>query len=229
MQKAQSPIKAIRASPGTACLGTHSLHSFAFIMLIQSGELFNGSTILDNEMGRIVFFSRAIPAPECDRWFASLLHDIPWETESRSMYEKVVVVPRLFSRVRLDDAAAHPIVKQAAKVASEVTGADFDSAGLNLYRNESDSVAWHNDKLHRLQAGAPIALLSLGETRSLAIRTKKTPRKSLQIEMTPGSILLMSYETQLHLDHAILKERRPCGPRISIAFRKLHSGLTKRR
>lgn len=189
-------------------------------MLIASSQLYSANTLLDSDMGRIVFYPDQIPAADCDRWFVSLMQDISWETERRPMYNTIVDVPRLLSRVRLDDADTHPVVKEAARRASEVTGADFDFAGLNLYRDEHDSVAWHNDKLQRLQPGAPIAILSLGETRPLAIRTKKVPRKTLLIDLSPGSILLMSYETQLHLDHAILKESKPCGARISLAFRK---------
>ncbi len=35
------------------------------------------------------------------------------------MYDKMVLVPRLFSRLHLDDTFAHPIIKQAAKVATK--------------------------------------------------------------------------------------------------------------
>ena len=40
----------------------------------------------------------------------------------------------------------------------------------------------------------------------------------LQVE--PGSLLVMSYATQLHLDHGIPKTKAPVGPRISIVFRE---------
>jgi len=196
-------------------------------MLLPSIDGQVGHLLLDNEWGRITLYPDQMPRDECDRWFACLLREIPWETERRPMYDKVVDVPRLFSRVSLDDANVHPIVAAAAQRIGEVTGAAFDSVGLNLYRNEHDSVAWHNDKLHRLQPGAPIAILSLGETRALAIRTKRAPRKSMRIDLAPGSVLLMSFETQLHLDHAILKERRACGPRISLAFRKRGAAATE--
>jgi alkylated DNA repair dioxygenase AlkB len=194
--------------------------------LLRSAADDCGETLLDGELGRIVLFADRVARADCERWFAALLQDIAWETERRPMYDRIVDVPRLFARARLDDADAHPVVRAAAQLARDVTGAQFDSAGLNLYRNEQDSVAWHNDKLHRLQPGAPIAIFSLGETRPLAIRTKRMPRKSLRIGLTPGSILLMSYETQLHLDHAILKERAPCGPRISLAFRRRGSAAS---
>jgi len=41
----------------------------------------------------------------------------------------------------------------------------------------------------------------------------------LHVDMQAGSLLVMSWTTQLHYDHGIPKERHPAGPRISIAFR----------
>ena len=41
----------------------------------------------------------------------------------------------------------------------------------------------------------------------------------LKLELEPGSVLVMSYATQLHYDHGIPKEKAPVGPRISLAFR----------
>lgn len=67
--------------------------------------------------------------------------------------------------------------------------------------------------------GEPIVLLSLGATRRLVIRARQPPRRVLNVDMESGSILLMSWATQLHYDHGIPKQRTPVGPRISLAFR----------
>jgi len=104
-------------------------------------------------------------------------------------------------------------------IACTVAAAQFDSVGLNLYRDGNDSVAPHNDKLHQLKAGEPIALFSLGATRRMTIRSKNLPRRTLHLELESGSLLVMSYATQLHFDHGIAKTRTPVGPRVSLAFR----------
>ena len=80
-------------------------------------------------------------------------------------------------------------------------------------------MAPHNDKLTELVRGQPIALLSLGATRRMTIRAKQPLRRVLHVDLEAGSLLLMSWETQLHYDHAIPKQRTPVGPRISLAFR----------
>ena len=67
--------------------------------------------------------------------------------------------------------------------------------------------------------GLPIALLSLGGTRRMTIRAKEPPRRALHIDLEPGSLLMMSYATQLHYTHGIPKTADPVAPRISLAFR----------
>jgi hypothetical protein len=79
-----------------------------------------------------------------------------------------------------------------------VTDAPFNSVGLNLYRDQHDSVAPHNDKLAEIVRGQPLALLSLGATRRMTIRAKQPPRHVLKIELETGSLLVVSRATQLH-------------------------------
>jgi len=101
----------------------------------------------------------------------------------------------------------------------EATGVPFNSVGLNFYRDGRDSVAPHNDHLDEIVDGHPIALLSLGATRRMTIRAKNPPRRAIQVDLAAGSLLVMSYATQLHYTHGIPKTNERVGPRISLAFR----------
>jgi alkylated DNA repair dioxygenase AlkB len=135
------------------------------------------------------------------------------------MYDRDVDVPRLTSGYRLADDDLPPVLAEAAQRAIEATGAPFNRVGLNLYREGRDSVAPHNDHLYEIVAGFPIALISLGATRLMTIRSKSKPRRIFDLDLEEGSLLVMSYETQLHYDHGIPKTRAAVGPRISIALR----------
>lgn len=135
------------------------------------------------------------------------------------MYDRDVDVPRLVARYQLDDAGLPPALGEAARRVATTTGTPFNSAGLNYYRDGRDSVAPHNDHLYEIVARHPIALISLGATRLMTIRSKSKPRRVLDLDLEDGSLLLMSYETQLHYDHGIPKTRTPVGARISIALR----------
>ena len=101
----------------------------------------------------------------------------------------------------------------------EATGVPFNSVGLNFYRDGRDSVAPHNDHLDEIVDGHPIALLSLGATRRMTIRAKNPPRRAIQVDLAAGSLLVMSYATQLHYTHGIPKTNERVAPRISLAFR----------
>ncbi len=140
------------------------------------------------------------------------------------MYDRDVDVPRLTAHFRLDsdagqgDGVPAPI-REAARAVLARTGVLFTSVGLNRYRDGRDSVAPHNDHLEELVEGFPIALLSLGATRRMTIRTKAPPRRILHVDLENGSLLMMSYETQLHYTHGVPKVAHRVGERISLAFR----------
>lgn len=180
--------------------------------------------LLDDASGRIRYLRDAVPLARAQAWFAQLRDGVEWHAERREMYGREVDVPRLTASFRLDDPALPSALREAADAVLGLTKIDFNSAGLNLYRDGRDSVAPHNDHLEELQRGYPIALLSLGATRRMTIRAKHPPRRVLKVNLEPGSLLLMSWRTQHHYDHAIPKTRTPVGARISVAFRRRPEG-----
>lgn len=175
--------------------------------------------LLDDASGRIAYAPDAIDAATARRWFEQLSNGIAWRSGRRLMYEREVDVPRLRAHFHADDPNLPVPLGDALALVRATVPARFDSIGCNLYRDEHDSVAPHNDKLADLVQGEPIVLLSLGATRNMTIRAKQPPRRVLHVDMEAGSLLTMSWQTQLHYDHGIPKQRTPVGPRISLAFR----------
>jgi alkylated DNA repair dioxygenase AlkB len=158
-------------------------------------------------------------APTAMRWFEAIRDGVAWHSERRWMYDREVEVPRLVARYLLGDPLIPSALAELAARATLATGTSFNSAGLNFYRNGRDSVAPHNDHLYEIVAGYPIALISLGATRLMTIRSKDKPRRIFDVDLEDGSLLLMSYETQKNYDHGIPKTRGAVGPRISVALR----------
>src|SRR2546425_1055286 len=75
--------------------------------------------------------------------------DVAWRTERRAMYDRVVDVPRLVCQYADGVPLPHPVLDEmrdalSAHYRSELPEG-FVTAGLCLYRNGSDSVAWHGD------------------------------------------------------------------------------------
>ncbi|MEO7149416.1 MAG: alpha-ketoglutarate-dependent dioxygenase AlkB [Rhodanobacteraceae bacterium] len=176
-------------------------------------------TLVDDHTGLVTYASDVIDRESAAGWFDALLARIDWPDQRREMYGRVVDVPRRTAHFVLGAADTTACLMQAARIAEAQTGAVFNSVGLNLYRNGSDSVAPHNDHLEEIVPGSPIALLSLGATRRMIIRSKQPPRRNFQIDLDAGSLLVMSYASQKYYDHGVPKTRTATGPRISFAFR----------
>jgi alkylated DNA repair dioxygenase AlkB len=183
-----------------------------------------GETVLaDDSLGRIVYTPDFVPPDEARAWFDELRDRVEWKAERRQMYDREVDVPRLTGHFRLPpeapEEAIPPAILHAAQHVVGKTGVPFNSVGLNFYRDGRDSVAPHNDHLDVIVKGHPIALLSLGSPRRMTIRAKKPPKRVLHVDLAPASLLMMSYETQIHYTHGIPKTKDPVGERISLAFR----------
>lgn len=186
-------------------------------------RLFDSSETLltDDERGQVTYTPRFVDAETADTWFAELRTNVLWRAQRRVMYEREVEVPRLLGHFRLDPppASTPAAILGASRLVTERLGVPFNSVGLNLYRDGSDSVAPHNDHLYDIREGFPIALLSLGAPRRMTIRAKEPPRRVIHVDLEAGSLLVMDYTTQLHYTHAVPKTSAAVGERISLAFR----------
>jgi alkylated DNA repair dioxygenase AlkB len=158
-----------------------------------------------------------------DALFDRLTDVVPWRAEERRMYERVVAVPRLLSFFDEDDALPDPTLDQArrsldAHYAGEL-GEPFRTAGLCLYRDGADSVAWHGDRIGRgATHDTMVALVSLGAPRALRLRPRGGG-SGLRYDLGHGDLLVMGGSCQRTWEHAIPKTARPVGPRISVQFR----------
>jgi alkylated DNA repair dioxygenase AlkB len=179
------------------------------------------TVLVDDARGRIVYTAEFVPENVAGAWFDEVRDGVKWEAQRRLMYDREVDVPRLVGHFRLvpETARVPDAIRAAARQVIAATGVAFTSVGLNFYRDGRDSVAPHNDHLDEIAAGCPIVLLSLGHTRRMTIRAKAAPRRVFHVDLAAGSLLLMSYETQLHYTHGVPKTNEPVGPRISLAFR----------
>ena len=155
--------------------------------------------------------------------FDALLREIPWRAETRQMYDSVVAVPRLTCTYDGSAGLPHPLLSDARRLLSghyaAELGEPFVSAGLCLYRDGADSVAWHGDTIGRGSTqDTMVAILSLGAPRALSLRPVGGG-DIVRVEVGHGDLLVMGGSCQRTWEHAVLKTARPVGPRISIQFR----------
>src|SRR3954469_1894737 len=112
-----------------------------------------------------------------DALFDVLLATVPWRAEEREMYQRTVAVPRLLGFYDEGAPLPPPVLEQArdllsAHYAGEL-GEPFRTAGLCLYRDGRDSVAWHGDRIGRGRTtDTMVAILSVGTPRPLLLRPR---------------------------------------------------------
>ncbi|WP_219414735.1 alpha-ketoglutarate-dependent dioxygenase AlkB [Pseudonocardia nigra] len=153
-----------------------------------------------------------------DELFARLLAGTPWAGREVWMYERYVPEPRLTHRWRLGHGPEPPSeLREMAHVLSERYGVAFTQVGVNLYRDGTDSVAWHGDRVARELPEAVVALVSLGAPRPFRLRPTGGGA-SIGYLPGPGDLLVMGGSCQRTWQHAVPKARS-AGPRISIQFR----------
>lgn len=153
-----------------------------------------------------------------DTLFEQLLDAARWRSRVVHMYERKLAEPRLTAGWELDEVAMPlPVVGEMAQVLGKRYAARFTSVGCNLYRNGTDSVAWHGDRVARDLPQATIAIVSVGAARPFRLRPKGGGR-SVAYRLGGGDLLVMGGSCQRTWDHAVPKVSS-AGPRISITFR----------
>lgn len=158
-----------------------------------------------------------------DTLFARLLSSVPWHGERRLMYDRVVDVPRLLSFYDETDELPDPVLA-AAKLALDEhyrreLGEPFRTAGLCLYRDGRDSVAWHGDRIGRGNTDdTMVAIISVGSPRALLLRPRGGGR-TIRHDLGHGDLVVMGGSCQRTWEHSVPKAARDVGPRISIQFR----------
>ena len=155
--------------------------------------------------------------------FSRLAEAVPWRAERRHMYDRVVDVPRLTCFYEEDAALPDPVLTAALQALNAhyepELGEPFRTAGLCLYRDGRDSVAWHGDTTGRSRReDTMVAIVSLGTPRAFLLRPRGGG-KSLRYEIGHGDLLVMGGSCQRTWEHAVPKTTQAVGPRISVQFR----------
>lgn len=174
--------------------------------------------------------------------FADIRDAVSWSQSTIRIYGREVAQPRLTSWMgdapytysgRRHEPAPLPTAVETMRLELErmcsMFGAStsrrpirFNSVLGNLYRDGSDSVAWHADDEPELGHEPVIASLSLGAARRFSIRHNATHER-WQVELEHGDLLLMSGASQRSFQHAVPKTQRAIGERVNLTFREVRA------
>ena len=154
-----------------------------------------------------------------DTLLNTLVATVPLFTERRPMYDKMVDVPRLSAHLPADLLGSLvPVVNNITAMLNARYQKAFTQVGINLYRNERDSVSWHADKIGRVMHQPIVGLVSLGAARPFLLRPRGGGQ-SQRFLLGSGDLLVMGGTCQHRFEHSVPKIPHPTAPRISITFR----------
>lgn len=179
----------------------------------------------------ITYDADFLAAGDADRLFEALKTEVDWQRAVVQTPGGPKTVPRMISW-HADEGLTYsysglthpwqewtPAMREVKDRLEQRLGTRFNGCLANFYENERDSVSMHSDDEADMEAGAPIASVSLGSVREFVVKHKETKARHV-IPLEHGSLIVMAGETQTVSRHGIPKARRSCGPRINLTFRR---------
>ena len=154
-----------------------------------------------------------------DELFSLLLEAGSWQQREVHMYDRKVLEPRLTAGWSSDVDAVPAPLAAVARSLSQRYGVGFDRIWVNLYRHGGDSVAWHGDRNRTVMTRPLVATVSLGARRRFLLRPTGTSRAVHELRPGHGDLVVMGGACQSEWEHAVPKEARAVGARMSVTLR----------
>jgi len=168
---------------------------------------------------------------EAESCLLALSAETHWESHHFMIFGRSVPMPRRIAwfgeHTYGYSGVVHPARPLPARIASlrdrvaRACGHPFNCVLLNLYRDGKDSMGWHADDDYDAGAHSGVASISLGATRRFRLRSRDAARRSVGVDLGPGSLLFMEPGTQSAWQHALPRTARAIGPRLNLTFRHL--------
>lgn len=98
----------------------------------------------------------------------------------------------------------------------------FDYVLIQVYHNGQAGISWHNDKE---ALDSEVLSISFGAMRTFWLREIANKKKVYKQFLQNGDVFLMKKGCNQVYQHAVLKESKVKGKRISLTFRKYESDI----
>lgn len=173
-----------------------------------------------------------------DALLTALRREVPWHVHRIRIFGRDVDSPRLscwigdpgtgyvYSGTRFEPHPWPPALAALRPRIDAAVGMRMNSVLANRYRDGRDGMGWHADDEPELGPRPMIASLSLGAPRRFVFRRRprrgeRASTEKFELELPPGSLLLMAGDTQRYWQHALPKTARPVGERVNLTFRSV--------
>jgi alkylated DNA repair dioxygenase AlkB len=182
--------------------------------------------------GSAVFTPDFLDPASAVQMFSDIESTTPWESVELTVFGRKVNEPRLSAWMNTEGRPyvysgtariAHaftPALESLRELVEQHSGHSFNSALVNLYRSGDDALGWHADDEPENGREPVIASVSFGAVRRFDLRHRET-KETVKVDLTSGSLLLMSGATQHRWVHQVPRQRKVREPRINVTFRRL--------
>jgi alkylated DNA repair dioxygenase AlkB len=189
----------------------------------------NGAIALKD--AEILYDKNFLTIDEATTYFNVLRKETDWQQDRIKVFGKVYDQPRLtalfannknpysYSNITMYPTPFSPVLLEIKSKIEKKINQTFTTCLLNLYRNGQDSNGWHADNEKELGKNPIIASVSLGADRFFHMKHRTEKTQKLKLNLTHGSLLVMSGPTQHHWLHQIPKTKKNIGERINLTFR----------
>ena len=157
---------------------------------------------------------------ESDELFERLIAIVLWD--DRMPARKTASFGKAYNYSQMDYPfqAFLPELEEINNKLNAVIGFKPNNCLINYYLDGRAKMGYHSDQTDILEVDTGIAIVSLGETRSLKFRNIANPDQFLTYELPSGSLVYMTQVVQARWQHAIPKSDTD-NSRISLTFRKI--------
>ncbi|WP_324721779.1 alpha-ketoglutarate-dependent dioxygenase AlkB family protein [Salinimicrobium sp. HB62] len=182
--------------------------------------------------GKSFYFGRILSKEEEENFFMELMKKVDWKHDEVLIFGKKITTARktawygdrefeyTYSKMTKKARLWIPELSPLKQRVEQETGLEFNSCLLNLYHSGEEGMSWHSDAEAELGPEPAIASLSLGIERRFVFKHKKSGEK-IELQLEPGSLLLMAGKTQKYWLHSLPKSKKIKEPRINLTFRNI--------
>lgn len=169
-------------------------------------------------MNGIIHIEHFIENP--DQLFDLLFSNVKWDERMTARKTASFGKAYNYSQIEYPYQEFLPELQNIIQKLKPVIGFEANNCLINYYLDGKSKMGYHSDQTDILEKNTGIAIVSVGETRTLKFRNIQNPEEFVCYELTSGSLIYMTQEIQGIWQHAIPKSDTENG-RISLTFRQI--------
>jgi len=169
-------------------------------------------------MNGITFIPTFVADPEA--LFISLRDNVLWDARMTARKTASFGVAYNYSQMSYPFQAFTPELQEIVTAISNTLGFTPNNCLINYYPDGKSKMGYHADQTDILTEGTGIAIVSVGETRTLRFKNIQDPAELVDFPLNAGSLIYMTQAVQDEWLHAIPAADTGHG-RMSLTFRSI--------